>query len=128
MHDLMSLYLAQNAKEESENQFAIWLSNGKRIRVLRDAYSSETDSVWAWRVDTQYFSRNDWALQYLRELIAEELTGIRILHRKRGRRPEICGDGCLHPNECNRMLCSQCPTADAFFAGRDGVKIVYAIL
>lgn len=39
----------------------------------------------------------------------------------------ICGYACRFPGKCNSALCSDCPVAEAFFAERDGVELVYAI-
>jgi len=117
-----------NAKETAPNIYTIELSNGKTITVIRDAIRNGIE--WAWKVDTQYFSRDSYARAYLKELIAEKLTGKRILFRARGKAPNICGvDGCAcrHPGKCNTALCSTCPVADDFFATEDGVELVYAV-
>lgn len=58
---------------------------------------------------------------------AEKLTGKRILLHKKREKPDICGYACRFPGKCNSALCSDCPVAEAFFAERDGVELVYAI-
>lgn len=67
------------------------------------------------------------ALNYLKKLVAEKLTGKRILLHKKREKPDICGYACRFPGKCNSALCSDCPVAEAFFAERDGVELVYAI-
>lgn len=84
-------------------------------------------NVWDWKVDSQVFDTDNYALNYLKKLVAEKLTGKRILLRKKREKPDICGYACRFPGECNRALCSECPVAEAFFAERDGVGLVYAI-
>lgn len=66
-------------------------------------------------------------LEDLELLPAEKLTGKRILLHKKREKPDICGYACRFSGECNRALCSDCPVAEAFFAERDGVELVYAI-
>lgn len=61
------------------------------------------------------------------ELVAEKLTGKRIILHKKREKPDICGYACRFPGKCNSALCSDCPVAEAFFAERDGVELVYAI-
>ena len=38
------------------------------------------------------------------------------------------GAACRCPGKCNSMICTACPVAEKFFADRDGVELVYAIL
>lgn len=130
MYVTESLYL--NAEKISEKVFIIHLSNGKEIRVEKDAeYVSGTRiTTWMWKVDDQFFDRDEWALGYLKRLLAEKLTGKRIILHSKRNAPDICGvDGCAcrAPGECNRALCSYCPVAEKFFADRDGVELVYAV-
>ena len=116
------------AEEIEPKVFQVTLSNGQTIIVRKDVIHNGTE--WLWRVDTQLFSKDKWAKNYLKRLIAEKLTGIRIIHRARGKAPEICGiegRACRAPGECNRALCNFCPVADSFFAERDGVKLIYAV-
>ena len=126
-----SLFL--DAEKISEKVFIVHLSNGKEIWVEKDAeYTSETGekSTWMWKVDNQFFGEDEYALNYLKKLLAENLTGKRIiLHAKRNA-PDICGvDGraCRAPGKCDRALCSYCPVAEKFFADRDGVELIYAV-
>ena len=90
------------------------------------AYGKRT---FAWKVDGQYFSNDASALSYLDRLIAEKLTGKRIIYHAKQSVPEICGAGgaaCRAQGEYNHALCYDCPVAEAFFAQRDGVELIYA--
>ena len=125
-----SLYL--NAEKVSEKVFIIHLSNGKEIRVEKDAeYISEArKTTWMWKIDGQFFDKDEYALDYLKKLLVEKLTGKRIILHSKRNAPDICGvDGraCRAPGKCDRALCSYCPVAEKFFADRDGVELVYAI-
>ena len=121
-----SLYL--NAEQADDKAWIIHLSNGKEIKVEKDP--EHNGSVWAWKVDKSIFDDDDSALNYLKRLINEKLTGKRIIMHAKLDAPNICGiDGraCRSPGECNTALCSHCPVAEEFFAERDGVKLVYAV-
>ena len=75
-------------------------------------------------------SKEEYALQYLKTLVAEKLTGKRILFHKKYEVPAICGvngAACRARGECNRALCDRCPVAEQFFADRDGVELIYAV-
>ena len=130
---MMEMYLADglylNARKDiSGKLWRVCLSNGQSFDVWKDAELNGT--VWAWRVDTQYFDSDEHALQYLKRLVTEKLTGKRILFHRKFNVPEICGvDGaaCRAPGECNRALCDRCPVAERFFADRDGVELIYAV-
>lgn len=120
--------LTYNAEQVSDRLFVIHLSNGKQIEV--EEQPVHNGNTWAWRVDTQIFDKDGYALEYLRRLVTEKLTGIRIIEHQKFEVPDICGiDGraCRCPGKCNTMLCSMCPVAEKFFADRDGVKLVYAV-
>lgn len=119
--------LKLKAEQISDNEYLIRLSNGEQIKVIEQpVYNGET---WEWKVDTQYFSKEEYALRYLKRLISEKLTGIRVLYHEKREAPDICGNGraCRHPGKCNTALCSDCPVAEAFFAECDGVKLIYAV-
>lgn len=121
-----SLFL--NAEALDEKRWIIHLSNGKTIAVEKEPeYNGQT---WEWRIDGQVFGKDGYALDYLKRLVAEKLTGNRIILHQKRKVPEICGiegRACRHPGECNTMLCSDCPVAEKFFADRDGVELVYAV-
>lgn len=129
---LMDLYLTSNnyldAEQVDERHYLIHLSNGKEIEVEnRPVYDGKP---WAWRVGTQIFDNEAYAVGYLKQLIAEKLTGKRIILHSKQDIPEICGvDGaaCRCHGRCNSMICTACPVAEKFFADRDGVELVYAI-
>lgn len=112
----------QGAAEKLE---AIHLSNGKEIEVTE--HPVHNGNMWDWKIDSQVFDTDDYALNYLKKLVAEKLTGKRILLHKKREKPDICGYACRFPGKCNSALCSDCPVAEAFFAERDGVELVYAI-
>lgn len=114
-----------NAEMVGGSSFVIHLANGKTISV-----EENQERPFPWKIDDQMFSREDFAERYLQRLIAEKLTGKRIIMHAKGKVPDICGvDGaaCRHPGKCNSALCSYCPVADAFFAERDGVELIYAV-
>lgn len=97
---IMKMYVEEYlaAEQVAENRYIIHLSNGKEIEV------------------TEHPVHN-----------GNMLTGKRILLHKKREKPDICGYACRFPGKCNSALCSDCPVAEAFFAERDGVELVYAI-
>ena len=120
-------FLAVNAEKMADGSFVLNLSNGSKIVAQeKPEYNGNT---WAWKIDTQIFEDDEYAMLYLRKLISEKLTGYRvILHAKR-EVPDICGvegRACRHPGKCNTMLCQECPVAEAFFAEKDDVTLIYA--
>lgn len=120
--------LSIGAKKTSENHYYITLTNNAKITIEKD--TEYNGSMWAWKIENQIFSKDKYAEDYLKKLIAEKLTGTRIIYHKEKQVPEICGingAACRHPRECNTMLCSNCPIALKFFADRDNVKLVYSI-
>lgn len=62
-----------NAEQISDTKHIIHLSNGKQIEVEEQAEYNGV--VWAWKVDGQYFGKDGHALDYLKRLVAEKLTG-----------------------------------------------------
>lgn len=121
-----SLFL--NAAQISETTWSIRLSNGKQITV--EEHPEHNGKTWGWKVDTQIFDTDQYGLNYLEQLIGEKLTGKRIIYHAKKEVPIICGvDGraCRSPGQCNTALCSSCPVAEAFFAERDGVELIYAV-
>ena len=122
-----SLYL--NAEQVGDNKYIIHLTNGEEIRVT-ELPKDDRGSIWLWKINSQYFDKDEYALNYLKKLISEKLTGYRIILHAKKEAPVICGtDGraCRCPGKCNTALCSDCPVAEAFFAERDGVKLIYAV-
>lgn len=120
-----SLFL--NSKEVEDNHWCVMLSNGKSFDVWKDI--EYNGNVWNWKIDTQYFDEK-YALGYLKTLVAEKLTGYRIIYHSKFSVPDICGiDGaaCRSKGKCNTALCSHCPVAEQFEADRDGVKLIYAV-
>jgi len=98
------------------------------IPVVKDAVYPETGSVWEWLVGGQFFSKTQYASDYLSGLIAEKQTGVRTLQHKRGSFPMICGDGTYCRAEHRdyfSMLCFHCPKAEQMQAEKDGVTLSY---
>lgn len=121
-----NLYL--RGEKISEKITVIHLSNGKQIRVEQDV--TYNGSIWPWKVDDQYFGKEEYARRYLSTLIWEKMTGNRLIFHAKMKVPDICGvDGaaCRCPGKCNLALCSNCPIAEAFFAERDNVRLVYVV-
>lgn len=121
-----SLYL--DAERITDKVYIVHLSNGKEIRVEKEPeYNGDT---WAWKVDSQVFCRDDYALSYLKEIVVEKLTGKRIILHAKKEVPDICGvegRACRAKGKCNTALCSFCPVAEKFEADRDGVELIYAV-
>lgn len=134
---MLEMYVADSlfldAEKISEKIFIVHLSNGKEIRVEKDAeYVNETGkkSTWMWKIDEQLFDKDEYALNYLKKLLVEKLTGKRIILHSKRNAPDICGvDGraCRARGKCNTALCSYCPVAEKFFADQDGVELIYAV-
>ena len=124
---IMKMYVAEYlaAEQVAEDRYIIHLSNGKEIEVTE--HPVHNGNMWDWKIDSQVFDTDDYALNYLKKLVAEKLTGKRIILHKKREKPDICGYACRFPGKCNSALCSDCPVAEAFFAERDGVELVYAI-
>ena len=80
---VMKMYVEEylNAEQVAENFYIIHLSNGKEIEVTERPVHN--GNVWDWKVDSQVFDTDNYALNYLKKLVAEKLTGKRILlHNK----------------------------------------------
>jgi len=100
---------------------------------IKKDVESESGAVWDWQVDGQFFSRTDWADDYLQRRIRELETGKRQINRPPGSYPMICGvlgsacrlkyreDG----SPMYSMLCSDCPKAEKMQADKDGLTLVY---
>lgn len=103
------------------------LANGKHIEVC--SVPDGKHPGFDFRVDSQYFSRKDYANIYLTRLIYEKLTGKRIITHAKREVPQICGiNGAACRNKaCTSALCYRCPIAEGHFAQMDGVELVYAV-
>lgn len=124
----MHILLTQLTPAHNGNRYTVTLSTGSTIVV--DEKPEYNGNKFLWKVDTQYFTDDLWAAHYLEKLITEKLTGMRIILHKKGEVPDICGingTACRSPQKCNSAICTSCPVAEAFFAKRDGVKLVYAV-
>lgn len=129
---LMEMYVSDSlcldAEKISDKVYIIHLSNGKEIRVEKEP--EHNGSTWEWRVDSQVFSRDDYALSYLKRVVMEKLTGKRIILHAKKEVPNICGvegRACRTKGKCNTALCSFCPVAEKFEADQDGVELIYAV-
>ena len=81
---IMKMYVEEYlaAEQVAEDRYIIHLSNGKEIEVTE--YPVHNGNMWDWKIDSQVFDTDDYALNYLKKLVAEKLTGKRIiLHKKR---------------------------------------------
>ena len=87
MYVFDSLYL--DAEKVSDKVYAIHLSNGKEIRMEKEP--EHNGDTWAWKVNEQIFGRDDYALSYLKQIVAEKLTGKRIIFHAKKEVPDICG-------------------------------------
>ena len=132
---IMKMYVEEylNAEQVAENLYIIHLSNVASESDSDVAYIQEKGKLVVGITEfapMDYKDANDEWIGFdadMAKLVAEKLTGKRILLHKKREKPDICGYACRFPGECNRALCSECPVAEAFFAERDGVGLVYAI-
>ena len=123
---------ANGAVEQGYERYII-SGDGWSIEVSKDAPHPTTGTVWEWLVAGQFFSRDDWAAEYLAKVIAEKVTGERVFNRERGRVPDICGiEEYVSNYSCRAkmrgvftMLCQYCPVAEQIEADRDGVTLKY---
>lgn len=130
-YSLMKEFITEELKavHVGDDSWKITLANGEIIPVIENA-KSESGSIWDWRIDTQFFDKDEYALNYLKRLVQEKLTGERIIYHEKKAVPEICGingAACRCPGACNSMLCTGCPVAEKFFADEDGVELIYAV-
>ena len=70
---VMKMYVEEylNAEQVAENFYIIHLSNGKEIEVTERPVHN--GNVWDWKVDSQVFDTDNYALNYLKKLVAEKL-------------------------------------------------------
>lgn len=98
------------------------------LHIYKDVRYPETNVLWNWKIDGSYFDSDVFAARYLKKLIREKNTGIRIIKHAKLHVPDICGiagTACRNPNACNSMLCLDCPVAEEYFAKKDGVTLRY---
>lgn len=69
---VMKMYVEEylNAEQVAENFYIIHLSNGKEIEVTERPVHN--GNVWDWKVDSQVFDTDNYALNYLKKREAEE--------------------------------------------------------
>ena len=67
--------LSIEAKQISDKQYIVELSGGKTITIEKDP--EHNGVAWAWKIDTQIFSKEESAERYLKKLIEEKTTGLR---------------------------------------------------
>lgn len=127
---------ANKAIDHGHGHFSISSSDAVSpwtIQIIKDAVYPDNGSVWEWKVDGQYFDRDESAAKYFIRLLAEKKTGMRVINRERGKVPDICGDEeyvTKYPCRAKErgyfsMLCSDCPIAEQMQADRDGVILQY---
>ena len=89
---LMEMYVTDrlylNSAQTGEKTWIIHLSNGEEIAV--EEAPEHNGKTWAWSVNNQIFGRDDYALSYLKGLVAEKLTGKRIIFHAKRKVPCIC--------------------------------------
>ncbi len=106
----------------------VTLSNGKTITIVKEPEGG----LWPWSVDGRLFSYDRWAEEYLKQVVYEKVTGLRVMMRPRYEVPHICGGNCAgyrneNGNDENDSPCGLCPIRDNAEAERDGVKLIYAV-
>lgn len=126
------ILMDMGAERITDDLYVFHLSNGKMLEAERLSHNNgrEYDLWMLGGTPIEDIGDRRILRKVVERRLMEQYTGKRILLRKKGKIPEICGvDGraCRAPGECNRALCSYCPIADKFFADRDGVEMVYAI-
>ena len=123
VRNILRRYKAQKASRN------LWIISDREqsweLSVCKDAVYPDSDTVWTWKIDTQFFEKDNWAARYLMRRIQEKITGIRYIKHKKGTVPSICWGTCRHPEQCNTMLCSDCPIAETFWAKREGIRMLY---
>ena len=99
------------------------------IEVVKDAvYPDEQGNVWPWRIDGQYFNRDNHACAYLMKRVKEKESGIRIIPHKKKDFPDLCRDRdyCRYDQrKIFSMLCYGCPKAEQIQAEAEGLSLVY---
>lgn len=72
---IMKMYVEEYlaAEQVAEDRYIIHLSNGKEIEVTE--HPVHNGNMWDWKIDSQVFDTDDYALNYLKKLVAEKLTG-----------------------------------------------------
>lgn len=127
-YEAKTIILGVDAYQVDTNLFEVCLSNGKSIWIETQAkYNNDT---YAYKVESQYFTTFKSAYNYLRKLIQEKTTGLRMVYHRKQTVPDICGvngAACRAKGNYNTMLCSMCPIAEEFYAKQDGVKLVYVM-
>lgn len=120
--------LGVDAYKVDINLFEVCLRNGKSIWI--ETQSKHKNHIYPYKVESQYFTAAVYAQSYLKELIQEKTTGMRVIHHRKQTVPDICGvngAACRAKGEYNRGLCCMCPIAEEFYAKQDGVTLVYVM-
>ena len=120
--------LGVDAYQVDINLFEVRLSNGKSIRI--ETQAKYKNDIFPYKVDSQYFTVGVYARNYLKKLLQEKTTGVRVIHHRKQTVPDICGvngAACRAKGEYNRGLCCMCPIAEEFYAKQDGVTLVYVM-
>lgn len=122
---------SMGAERITDDLYVFHLSNGKILEAERLSHDDGDYDLWEIG-NTPLADMGEVSVcrRVVERIVQEQYTGQRIIPRKKGKIPEICGiegRACRAKGECNRALCMWCPVADKFFADRDGVELVYAI-
>lgn len=123
--------LNMDAYKTAENTYIIRLTNGKEITVQTNVYHCGVENCY--KVEDALFSQATDAVNYLRELIQEKLSGIRYIYHRKVNPPELCKNGVVCSSSRDNWTlpafsaCYSCPITEEHFAERDGVKVVYAV-
>lgn len=122
---------SMGAERISDDLYVFHLTNGRMLEAKRLSHDDGDYDLWEIGNTPLADLGDDHILRkFIERRLMEQYTGQRILPRKKGKVPEICGiegRACRAKGECNRALCMWCPVADKFFADRDGLELVYAI-
>jgi hypothetical protein len=78
---IMKMYVEEYlaAEQVAENRYIIHLSNGKEIEVTE--HPVHNGNMWDWKIDSQVFDTDDYALNYLKKLVAEKQRAKREAER-----------------------------------------------
>ena len=125
------ILMDMGAERITDDLYVFHLTNGKMLEAERLSHDDRDYDLWKiGNTPLADFGGVSVCRRVVERIVREQYTGQRIIPRKKGTIPEICGiegRACRAPGECNRALCMYCPIADKFFADRDGVELVYAI-
>ena len=114
-------------------EYPLTRHNGEAYTLKIEQNVRHDGHLWSWKVDSQFFSKDEYAEGYLEKRVSELKTGKRYISNVKRGFPVICGFGGLSCRLRYRddgtpaysMLCSECPKAEQMQAERDGLTLVY---